>query len=59
MIEWFSKNGLARNAKQVLMWGVYIAGREHNLKLKFSMLTCRTYINTILEYYHSSVTIDL
>ena len=32
---------------------------EYNMKLKFSMLTYLTHINTVLEYYHASVIIDL
>ena len=41
------------------MWGMYISGTEHNMKLKFRMLTFLTCINTILEHYNASVIIDL
>ena len=37
---------------------VYISGAEHNRKLKFSMQTHHTLINTILEYYRASVNFD-
>ena len=33
---------------------VMFSGTEH-MKLKFSMLTYLTHINTILEYYHALV----
>ena len=39
--------------------GVYISGTEHNVKLKFSMQAYLTFINTILEYCHALVIIDL
>ena len=38
---------------------VYISGTEHNMTLRFSMLTYLTHINTLLEYYHASVIIDV
>ena len=40
------------------MGDVYISVTEHNMKLKFSMQTHLTHINTILEYCHASVIID-
>ena len=38
---------------------VIISGTQQNMKLKFSLLTYLTHINTILEYYHASVVIDI
>ena len=38
--------------------GVYISGTEHNMQLKFSILTYLTHIKTLLEYYHVSLIID-
>ena len=38
---------------------VYISGTEQNMTLKFSILTYLTHIDTLLEYYHASVIIDL
>ena len=37
--------------------GQYISCKEHKRKLKFSMQTHLTYINTIFEYCHASVII--
>ena len=34
---------------------IIFSGTEHKMKLKFSMLTYLTHINTILEYYHALV----
>ena len=39
------------------MWEDVISGTEHR-KLKFSMQTHLTHMNTILEYCHDSVIID-
>ena len=50
------------SVEQVLMISgedVIISGTEQNIKLKFSLLTYLTHIDTILEYYHASVIIDL
>ena len=52
------------SVEQVLMFsggggGVIISGTEQNMKLKLSLLSYLTHINTILEYYHASVIIDL
>ena len=38
--------------------GVYISGTEQKLKLKFSMQTYLTHLNSIFEYYHASVNLD-
>ena len=45
----------------VLMFSrvVYTSGTEHNMKLKFRMLTHQAHINAILEYHTASVIIDL
>ena len=40
------------------MGDVSISGTEHNWKLKFSMQTNLTHINTIFKYCHSSVNLD-
>ena len=54
-----SLNGFVEcRASSFIQWDVIISGTEHNMKLKFSMLTYLTHINTILEYYHASVIID-
>ena len=37
---------------------VIISGTEHNRKLKFSMQTLLTHVNTITEYCHASVNLD-
>ena len=37
---------------------VCISGTEYNRKLKFSMLTYLTHINTIFEYCLASVNVD-
>ena len=37
---------------------VSISGREHNWKLKFSLQTHLTHINTIFKYCHASVNLD-
>ena len=34
-------------------------GIEHNRKLKFSMQTNLTHINTIFKYFHASVILDI
>ena len=54
-------NGFVKcRASSNVQWGdVYISGTEHNIMLKFSMLTYLTHINTLLDYYHASVIIDL
>ena len=47
-------------ASSSVQWrDLIISGIEQNMKLKFSLLTYLTHINTILEYYHASVIIDL
>ena len=38
---------------------VIISGTEQNMKLRLSLLTYLTHINTTLEYYHASLIIDL
>ena len=39
--------------------GVIISSTEQNMKLKFSLLTYLTHINTTLECYHASVIYDV
>ena len=47
MPEWFCE----KKSKFLCSVGaVYIPGTEHNTKLKFSMQTHLTHINTLLEY---------
>ena len=50
------------SVEQILMFSgrdVIISSTEQNMKLKFSLLTYLTHVNTILEYYHDSVIMDL
>ena len=54
-------NGFVKcRASSYAQWGIYIyiSGTEHNMTLKFSMLTYLTHMNTRLEYYHALVNID-
>ena len=50
------------SVEQVLMFSggdVIISGTEQNMKLKFSLLTYLTHINTILEYNRALMIIVL
>ena len=38
---------------------IHRTGIEHNRKLKFSMQTHLTHINTIFKYFHASVILDI
>ena len=54
MLEWFCC------VEKVVMFcggctGVSISGTDHKRKLKISIQTYLTHINTIFEYYHASV----
>ena len=51
-------NGLV-NCRAIMFSGdVYISGRDHNWKLKFSLQTQLTHKNTNFEYIHASVELD-
>ena len=41
-----------------LVGDAYFSGTERNRKLKFSIHTHLTHINTIFEYYHAPVNLD-
>ena len=51
---------LCRASPYVQSWGcIHRTGIERNRKLKFSMQTHLTHINTIFKYFHASVILDI